>query len=97
MIPPRDLLVALVNGNQLETAVPQALEFVSRDPLTIAHSFRGDLLRGLMEIPAEFWSRHPPLYDRYRQAVRAAAVRRQRLPPETRLEFWSPLELREGA
>lgn len=97
MIRPRDLLVALVNGDKLETAVPQALEFVARDPLTIAHSFRGDLLRGLMEIPTEFWSRHPPLYDRYRQAVRAAAAGRLGLPPEARLEFWSPLELTDGS
>ena len=90
-----DLLSALVNGKHLETAVPRALDFVARDPLALVRFFRGDALRGLMEVPGWYWTRHPSLYDRYREALRAAAVARLRLPLETRHEFWSPLELRE--
>ena len=89
----RALLAALVKGKCLETAVPEAIEFVGYDPLTMAGSFPGDLLRSLMEVPDEFWSRHPMLYQQYRAAVRAGAQARLQLPAESRLAFWSPLEL----
>ena len=89
----RDLLVALVNRTRLEMAVPQALDLVAHDPLIAVHSFRGDLLRGLMEVPDQFWRRHAILYDQYRSAVRAAAKERRSLPDEVRLGFWSPLEI----
>jgi hypothetical protein len=89
----RDLLVALVRRTRLEVAVPQALDLVAHDPLIAVHSFRGDLLRGLMEVPDHFWSRHAALYEHYRDAVRAAALARLSLPPEERLGFWLPLEV----
>lgn len=92
-VPARQLLADLLNRERLESAIPQALEVVAHDPLAMAHSFHGDLLRGLMEVPGEFWSRRPGLYERYQAAVRAAAQARLSLPPETRLGFWSPLEL----
>lgn len=92
-----DLLTALVNGNRLETAIPQALEIVANDPLTLAHFFRGDLLRALMGVPDRFWRSHPTLYDQYRTAVRAGALARLHLPVETRHEFWTPLELIEAS
>ncbi len=91
----RELLAALVKREHLEKVVPQALDVVAHDPLAAVHSFPGDLLRGLMEVPAEFWSRCPSLYEPYRAAVRAAAQARLHLPTESRLEFWSPLELHE--
>jgi hypothetical protein len=89
----RELLVALVNRDYLETAVPEAIELVGHDPLIMADSFPGDLLRALMEVPDQFWSRHPKLYQQDRAAVRAGAQARLRLPAESRLAFWSPLEL----
>jgi hypothetical protein len=61
--------------------------------LIAVHSFRGDLLRGLMEVPDHFWRRHAILYDQYRRAVRAAAQARLSMPVEVRLGFWSPLEI----
>jgi hypothetical protein len=61
--------------------------------LIAVHSFRGDLLRGLMEVPDQFWGRHALLYERYRDAVRRAAKARLSLPAESRLGFWSPLEI----
>ena len=91
----RELLAALVKGEHLETVVPRALDVVTREPLVVAHSFPGDLLRGLMEVPAEFWSRRPSLYEQYRTAVRAAAQARLDLPIAERLAFWSPLEVHE--
>jgi hypothetical protein len=89
----RELLAALVNREYLETAVPEAIELVGPDPLIMAGSFPGDLLRALMEVPDKFWSRHPKLYQRYRAAVRAGAQARLQLPAESRLTFWSPLDL----
>jgi hypothetical protein len=92
-MPERDLLVALVYRTRLDIAVPQALDLVAHDPLIAVHSFRGDLLRGLMEVPDQFWRRHMPLYEQYRNAVRAGAKARIGLPDEVRLEFWSALEI----
>lgn len=86
-----DLLVSLVNGWLLPTTVPAVLDILDRDPLASAGGFGGDLLRGLMEVPGSFWSRHPRLFARYRAAVRAGALARRALPPGLRAEFWNPL------
>jgi hypothetical protein len=85
------LLAALISGSCLASAVPVALDIVARDPMARAASFEGDLLRALMEVGGDFWSRHPKLYDEYRAAVRNAAAVRRRLPLDLRLRFWSPL------
>jgi hypothetical protein len=90
--PRRELLIALVHGTYLTTVVPMVLDVVERDPLATAGWFRGDLLRGLMEVPGGFWGSHPRYYDRYLTALRAAADRRRRLPPDERMEFWSVLD-----
>lgn len=88
-----DVLVALIRSNGLGTAVPAALAVVERDPLASAGHFRGDLVRALMEVPGSFWVRHPRLFARYRSALRTCALQRRALPPEQRLDFWSPLSL----
>ena len=88
----RDLLIALVHGSCLSAVVPMALDLVERDPLHTVGLFRGDLLRGLMEVPGSFWGSYPRLYDRYRTALRAGADLRRRLPPGERMEFWSLLD-----
>jgi hypothetical protein len=85
-------LVALVHGSCLDAVVPVALDVVERDPLATVGYFRGDLLRGLMEVPGGFWGGHPRLYDRYLTALRGSAERRRRLPPSERMEFWSVLD-----
>ena len=90
---PRELLWALVKAQGLDTAVPAAIEIVERAPLASVGCFRGDLLRGLMEVPNGFWGRNPDLYDRYRDAVRAGASARRELSADARMEFWSPLDL----
>ena len=89
--PYHDLLISLVNGWRLSSAVPAVLEIVEKDPLASAGTFRGDLLRALMEVPGSFWSRHPTLFSRYRDAVRAGAMARRALPPDLRAEFWNAL------
>ena len=88
-----ELLVKLVQGIDLEAAVPTALELVREDPLVSAGQFSGDVLRALMEVPNRFWSRHPHLFDRYREALRAGAAVRRGMPPDRRFEFWSPLDI----
>lgn len=91
-----ELLVTLVQGISLESAVPAALELVEQDPLVSAGQFPGDVLRALMEVPGRFWGRCPQLFDRYREALRAGAARRRGLPPDRRFEFWSPLGIPSG-
>ena len=89
----RELLIALVHGTCSDSEVRAALAVVSDDPLARVCTFRGDLLRALMEVPNAFWARHPALYNEYRAVVRAGALARRDLPSETKEEFWSPLEL----
>lgn len=89
---PHDLLVSLMHGWYLNAVVPLALDAVERDPLCSTGQFPGDLLRGLMEVPGTFWGRHARLYDRFRDALRAGAARRRRLPADQRMDFWSPLQ-----
>ena len=90
-----EILTALVRGWCLGAVVPIALARVERDPLVRAEQFDGDLMRGLMEVPGNFWGRHPRLYARYREALRQSAALRRRLPAEERMKFWSPLVLGE--
>lgn len=89
----RDLLSALLEGEHLMAVVPITLAIVEQDPLASAGCFRGDLMRGLMEISGNFWGRRPQLYDRYIAALRASASQRRALPRDQRMEFWSPLDL----
>ena len=94
MAPPyHDLLVALMQGSSLDAVVPAALDLVAQDPLVSAGHFRGDVLRGLMEVPGGFWGQHPLLFDRYREALRAGAIQRRALPSDERLDFWRPIEI----
>jgi hypothetical protein len=88
-----DVLVALMRRSRLRATVPAALDLVELNPLVSAGQFAGDLLRGLMEVPGNFWVRHPILYARYRAALRAGAAQRRTLPPEQRLDFWEPILL----
>jgi hypothetical protein len=91
----RDLLMALLTGTSLMAAVPITLAIVEQDPLASGGCFSGDLVRGLMEVSGHFWSRHQRLYERYVQALRAAAGARRLLPREQRMEFWSSLTTAE--
>ena len=85
---PAWLIGALERGWSLDAVVPRALEVVEADPLASAGRFPGDLLRALTDVDARFWSRHPHLYARYREALRAGALARRALPPEHRLDVW---------
>lgn len=86
------LLVALLRRQRLTLVIPRVLDILGQDPLASGGQFRGDLLRGLMEVPGRFWGRHPQLYERYRAALRAGASARRQLPAEQRLQFWGPLD-----
>ncbi len=93
-----ELLVSLIRERRLSAVVPTVLDILERDdPLASAGQFPGDLLRGLMEVPGHFWGRHPPMYERYRAALRAGAAARRHLPPEERLRFWRPLAAPSGS
>jgi hypothetical protein len=87
-----NLLVWLIQRRRLAMVIPLVLDILEEDPLSSAGQFRGDLLRGLMDVPGRFWGRHPELYERYRAALRAGASARRQLPLEERLQFWGPLE-----
>jgi hypothetical protein len=84
-----DLLDALHRGTDLHEVVPMVLDVIERDPLASAGSFRGDLLRALIDLPAEFWRRDHISFQRYQAAVRAGAIARQSLPSAERMEFWT--------
>lgn len=84
-----DLLAAALSGCGLPAVVPLVLERLEADPLASAGWFAGDLLRGLLEVPASFWARHPRLYARFRECLRAGAMARRGLPPDERAHFWT--------
>lgn len=84
-----DLLAAALSGCGLPYVVPLMLERLEADPLASAGWFAGDLLRGLLEVPASFWARHPRLYARFRECLRAGAMARRGLPPDERAHFWT--------
>jgi hypothetical protein len=52
-----DLLNALRNGKELRDVVPAVLDILEGDPLASAGYFRGDMLRALIDLPAEYWRR----------------------------------------
>ena len=87
------LLDALVSRRCLVGTVPLVLEAAERDPLASGGRFVGDLVRGLMEVPGHFWSRHPTLYARYQAVLRANAAARRSLPIEQRMHFWTLLDV----
>ncbi len=84
-----DLLAAVLGGCDLHYVVPLLLDRVEMDPLASAGWFSGDLLRGLLEVPASFWARQPRLYARFRESLRAGAIARRGLPADERAHFWT--------
>ena len=57
--PAPELLAAVLSGRDLHHVVPLLLDRLEMDPLASAGWFSGDLLRGLLEVPASFWARQP--------------------------------------
>lgn len=84
-----DLLKALHYHAELHAVVPMVLDAIEQDPLVSAGSFRGDLLRALIELPATFWHDDPESFQRYKAAVRAGAIARLELPRSERMAFWT--------
>lgn len=93
----RELLESLMRGTTPDDTVVAALAIVERHPLASGGAFRGDLVRGLMEVPGAFWGRHPRLYQRYVHALRACAAARRTLPPSERMDFWCAFEVPAAA
>ncbi len=87
-----ELYLALRNVRDLHDAVPRVLDVLEHDPLASAGSFRGDLLRVVIELPTEFWGANSALFRRYQSVVRAGALARRALPCAERLEFWAATE-----
>lgn len=84
-----ELYAALQHRADLSEVVPLVLDVLERNPLASAGCFRGDLLRALIDLPAEFWRRDPVLFQRYQAAVRAGAIARRSLPSAERMDFWT--------
>jgi hypothetical protein len=91
-VAPRSLLQALVQGSLLPDVVPRTLAILEDSPLASAGCFRGDLLRALMSVPAQFWARNPALHQRYRTVLHDGAALRWSLDPSERDEFWTTLD-----
>lgn len=90
----QELLEALVHRERLDIVVPETLGILERDPLASGGCFTGDLLRALLELPGAYWSRNASMHARFLSALRAGALARRSLPPDVRMEFWSPLDVR---
>lgn len=87
-----DLLTALVRGTDLPAVVPATLSILEYDPIASAGHFPGDLLRALMRVGGRYWTAHPGEYDRYRAALRSAALLRRGKIEPANMEFWTPLD-----
>ncbi|MEO6864457.1 MAG: contact-dependent growth inhibition system immunity protein [Gemmatimonadaceae bacterium] len=87
-----DLLRALQSGTDPGDVVPVVLDVLECDPLASAGYFRGDLLRALIDLPANFWRRDRVSFARYQAAVRAGAIARRGLPSAERMAFWTNAE-----
>ena len=87
----KELTHAIARGLCLTPLVDRTLDIVEAHPLATAGWFAGDLLRSLVDVPEWFWRRHPDMHERYRAVLRAAAVARRDLPPDQRMEFWTPI------
>ena len=94
--PEADLFRALLLRADLDQVVPSVIERLERDPLASAGYFHGDLLRALIELPADFWRKRVELFSRYQTVVRAGAVARRSLPATERLEFWTDVNAWRG-
>jgi hypothetical protein len=87
-----ELLSALRRHEDLGDVVPVVLDALERDPLASAGRFRGDLLRALIDLPAEFWRHDHGLFRRYQAVLRAGAIARRSLPSSERMAFWTDVE-----
>lgn len=87
-----DLFIALQRRVDLSDVVPVVLDVLECDPLASAGYFLGDLLRALIDLPADFWRRDCVSFARYQAAVRAGAIARRSLPSAERMAFWTSVE-----
>ena len=90
----RDIYNALAEPRLRAGAVSRALDILERDPLASAGVFPGDLVRRLMELPPQVWQHEDGLYQRYRAAVRAAALARRHSASAVHRAFWRDLPAR---
>lgn len=49
--------------------VPLALEKLEEDPLVEGNYYSGDLLKVVLEVPAQFWNLHPDMRNSLRRIV----------------------------
>ena len=84
-----DLLKALRERKALRDVVPAVLDILENDPLASAGHFRGDMLRTLIDLPADYWRRDDVSFQRYRAVVREGALKRRSLPSAERMAFWT--------
>lgn len=78
-----DLRLMISQGLGLDYLVPMAIGSLSKDPLTEAHFYPGDLLRNVLLVDESFWKRHPVLKRKVQYLVEKA------MPlPEELQEAW---------
>ena len=54
---PADLRLLIAQRASLEDAVPRAIRILFEHPLIEAQAYPGDLLKVLLELPADFWAK----------------------------------------
>lgn len=64
-----DLRIMIGQQISLFFLVPLALEKLEEDPLVEGNYYSGDLLKVVLEVPAQFWNLHPDMRNSLRRIV----------------------------
>ena len=83
---PADLRLLVAQKVDLEDMVPRALEVLHEHPLIEAQFFPGDLLKTLLEVPADYWSEDQASWSNL-HSVLDRLDRTLKMIDETRAQF----------
>jgi hypothetical protein len=70
-----ELRITIGQGVGLPYLVPIALEHLQHHPFAAGDYYRGDLLKAVTRVPADFWAARPELAAQYRRTLEAALIR----------------------
>ncbi|MEV6448449.1 contact-dependent growth inhibition system immunity protein [Amycolatopsis sp. NPDC051716] len=68
-----DLRVLLSQQVGIDALVPYALDVLDDNPLAEGDFYPGDLLKAVLELPAQYWQQHPDHEKRITQVVSVVA------------------------
>ncbi len=74
-----DLRFMILQQEGLQWLVPSALAHLEKHPFAEGTYYRGDLLHGIIEVPADFWTNHPQYRPRVVKIIEEALKRVQKV------------------